>query len=232
MQLPPGQRAVRGLPRFGIDRARPAPRVPEDLVIEVTGELTRRVALTPADLLDLPRREVVADLHCVAGWSAVGLHWEGVAFADLYRMLVEPALAPAARIGYLVFVGVDGYRSIVAVEDAFVEGVLVADRLDGEPLTAEHGAPVRLVSPDQYGFVGTKHLCRIELYRSEPTAFYHPRRRLQRALRLVRPHRRARVWREERHRYLPSWLVRRVYRLLIALPAAPFDAGPVHQRPG
>jgi len=145
---------------------------------------------------------------------------------------VEPALAAGARVSYLVFVGADGYRSIVAVEDALAEDVLLADRIDGRPLTAEHGAPVRLVSPDQYGFVSTKHLCRIELYRFEPTAFYHPRRRLQRALRLVRPHRRARVWREERHRYLPSWLVRRVYRLLVALPAAPLDAGPVDQRRG
>ena len=231
MQLPPGQRAVRGLPRFGIDRTRPAPRVPEDLVIEVTGPLTRRVALTPADLVDLPRREVVTDLHCVAGWSAVGLRWEGVAFVDLYRLLVEPALAAGARVGYLVFVGADGYRSIVAVQDALVEDVLLADRLDGQPLTAEHGAPVRLVSPDQYGFVSTKHLCRVELYRSEPAAFYHSGRRSQRALRLVRPHRRARVWREERHRYLPSWLVRRVYRLLVALPAPPLAHGAQDQRP-
>jgi DMSO/TMAO reductase YedYZ molybdopterin-dependent catalytic subunit len=99
--------------------------------------------------------------------------------------------------------------------------VLVADRLNGRALTADHGAPARLVSPDQYGFISTKHLCRIELYRSEPAGFYHPTKSVQRALRTVRPHRRARAWHEERHRYLPSWLARRVYRLLVKLPAPP-----------
>jgi DMSO/TMAO reductase YedYZ molybdopterin-dependent catalytic subunit len=191
------------------------------MVIEVVGELSRRVALAPAELSALPRREVLAALHCVAGWSAVGLRWEGVAFSELYRLLVEPALVPGARVGYIVFVGLDRYRSIVTLEDALGDDVLVADRLDGQPLTGDHGAPVRLVSPGQYGFVSTKHLCRIELYRSEPAGFYHPTTSINRALRTVRPHRRARVGYEERHRYLPSWLARPVYQRLVKLPAPP-----------
>jgi DMSO/TMAO reductase YedYZ molybdopterin-dependent catalytic subunit len=193
------------------------------MTIDFAGPLTRRVSLAPGDLDELPRREVVADLHCVAGWSAVGLRWEGVAFADVYRLIVEPALLEGALVRYVVFIGLDGYRSIVALADALGENVLFADHLDGDVLTGDHGAPVRLVSPDQYGFISTKHLCRIELYRSEPTGFYHPTRSVQRALRTVRPHRRARVAHEERHRYLPPWLVRRVYRLLVPLPAAPVD---------
>lgn len=225
-QLPPGQRAVQGFPRFGVDLEHPPPAAPAEMVVEVVGELTRRVAVEPADLAGLPRRAATAEFHCVAGWSALDLHWEGVAFADLYRLVVEPALAPGARVRYVVFVGLDGYRSIVALEDALGEEVLVADRLDGRPLTPEHGAPVRLVSPRQYGFVSTKHLCRVELYRSEPVAFYHPTRAVQRGLRAVRPHPRARVWHEERHRYVPSWLVRRIYRLAVALPAEPLSARP------
>jgi len=220
-KLPPGQRAVRGFPRFGADLSHPPPDVPEGMTIDVVGDLAVRVSLAPAELADLPRREVTAALHCVAGWSAVGLRWAGVSFQDLHRLVIEPALVEAARVRYVVFVGVDGYRSIIMLEDALADDVLLADHLDGRPLTAEHGAPVRLVSPGQYGFVSTKHLCRIELYRSEPTGFYHPTRSVQRALRIVRPHRRARVWQEERHRYVPSWLIRRIYRLLVKLPTPP-----------
>ena len=219
--LPPGQRAVRGFPRFGVDVSHPPPEAPAGLTITVQGDLTRQVALTPAELADLPRRALTADFHCVAGWSALGVRWEGVAFADVHRLLVEPALAEGARVRYVVFVGLDGYRSIATLEDALAADVLLADRLDGEPLPPEHGAPVRLVSPAQYGFISTKHLWRIELHRSEPVAFYHPTPSVQRALRTVRPHRRARVWHEERHRYVPSWLVRRVYRALVRLPAPP-----------
>ena len=225
MVLPPGQRAVQGFPRFGVELEKPPPQAPTDMVIEVTGELTERVCLRPADLTDLPRRRVDTALHCVAGWSAVRLGWGGVAFADLYRLSIEPTLVEGARVRYLVFVGLDGYRSIVAVEDALADGVLIADQLDGQPLTPEHGAPVRLVSPDQYGFVSTKYLCRIELHPSEPVNLYHPRKSIQRALRTVRPHRRARVWREERHRYVPSWLIRPIYRRLVPLPAKPLGDG-------
>jgi DMSO/TMAO reductase YedYZ molybdopterin-dependent catalytic subunit len=226
VRLPPGQRAVRGFPRFGVDLSHPPPGAPAGWGIEVAGELTRRVSLGPDELAHLPRREVVADLHCVAGWSAVGLRWEGVPFSEVYHAVVEPALAERARVTYVVFVGLDAYRSIVTLEDALGDDVLLADRLDGEPLTADHGAPVRLVSPSQYGFISTKHLCRIEVYRSEPTGFYHPTRSVQRALRTVRPHRRARVAYEERHRHLPAFLVRRVYRLLVPLPAPPLDPSP------
>ena len=223
MVLPPGQRAVQGFPRFGAELDRPPPVPPTDMTIEISGELARHVSLRPEDLADLPRRRVDTALHCVAGWSAVGLGWDGVPFAELYRLVIEPALVDGARVRYLVFVGLDGYRSIVAVEDALADGVLIADRLDGQPLSPEHGAPVRLVSPDQYGFVSTKHLCRIELHPSEPVNLYHSRKSIQRALRTVRPHRRARVWREERHRYVPSWLIRPIYRRLVRLPARPLE---------
>jgi DMSO/TMAO reductase YedYZ molybdopterin-dependent catalytic subunit len=163
--------------------------------------------------------EIEADLHCVAGWSAVGLRWAGVAFRDVYEQLVAPALGAGTRVAFVVFRGADSYRSIVTLEDALAADVLLADHLDGAPLSPEHGAPVRLVSPAQYGFVSTKHLCRIELHATEPPAIFHSHPSVQRALRTVRPHPRARVWQEERHRYLPSWLVRPVYRRLVALPA-------------
>ena len=218
-RLPPGQRAVEGFPRFGVDTRRPPPSVATGSVIQVTGEIGHPVTLDAAILEGVPRLDVNADLHCVAGWSAVGLAWEGWAFRDIYDLLIRPALAEDAVVAFFVFVGADGYRSIVAFEDAVAENVLLADRLDGQPLSREHGAPVRLVSPDQYGFISTKHVCRIELYVAEPPAFFHPTRSIQRALRTVRPHPRARVWREERHRYVPSWIIRPIYHRLVSLPA-------------
>jgi DMSO/TMAO reductase YedYZ molybdopterin-dependent catalytic subunit len=151
----------------------------------------------------------------VAGWSATDLHWEGVAFETFYRLIIEPALQPDTSVTHLAFGGLDGYRSFVSIEDALADDVLIADRLNGHPLDGDHGAPVRLVSPSQYGFISTKHLCRIELHGSEPTEKYHPSPIVQFGLQLVKPHRRARVWHEERHRYLPARVVRPVYRHVI-----------------
>lgn len=213
--LPPGQRAIKGFPRFGTHFQRPAPRVPVDPAIELDGAIVRSFSLPLTELTALPRRELTADFHCVAGWSATSLRWEGVPFGAFYGRIIEPALQPNARITHVVFEGLDGYRSIVLVEDALADEVLIAERLDGQPLDSDHGAPIRLVSPNQYGFISTKHLCRIELHTSEPTTNYHDSEVIQLGLSLVKPHPRARVWQEERHRYLPARTARPIYRLLI-----------------
>jgi DMSO/TMAO reductase YedYZ molybdopterin-dependent catalytic subunit len=210
MTLPPGQQLVGGFPRFGTQLGRPPPAVPIDPVIKIGGAVTAPFSLPLAELATLARREVTVDFHCVAGWSATDLHWEGVAFETLYRAILEPSVQPGTSVTHIVFGGLDGFRSVVSVEDALAGDLLIAERLDGRPLDGDHGAPVRLVSPNQYGFISTKHLCRIELHTAEPTRVY-----ASPALRLLAPHSRARVWNEERHRYLPAWSLRHVYRLLI-----------------
>ena len=207
MTLPPGQRAVDGFPRFGTHLHRPPPPVPTDPVIEISGALAEPFTLSVTGLAKLPRKELGADFHCVAGWSATGLLWEGVTFETLYREQVEPLVDSDASVSHVVFEGLDGYRSVVLLEDALADDVLIADRLDGRPLDSDHGAPARLVSPGQYGFVSTKHLCRIEFHTSAPP---DPDRWSPLAA-----HHRARVWQEERHRYLPGRGVRPVYRALI-----------------
>lgn len=215
MTLPPGQRALEGFPRFGTHFGQRAPAVPADPTIEIAGAVTELFAVPLPRLQDLPRRELTADFHCVAGWSATSLRWEGVPFAAFYRSIVEPSLDPGAAVTHVVFGGLDGYRSIATIADVLADDVLIAEHLDGRPLNGDHGAPVRLVSPSQYGFISTKHLCRIEVHTTEPAARYHPSPLTQLGLQLVKPHERARVWHEERHRYLPAWALRPLYRRLI-----------------
>ncbi|PVZ09490.1 molybdopterin-dependent oxidoreductase [Actinomycetospora cinnamomea] len=209
LRLPPGQRPVTGFPRFGAHLHHPPPPIPEDHAIEVGGAVTASFAVPLAELARLPRRELTADFHCVAGWSALDLRWEGVAFATFYREVIEPAVDPSARVTHLVFEGLDGYRSLATIEDAMGDDVLIAENLDGRPLDGDHGAPARLVSPRQYGYVCTKHLHRIEVRTSAPTD--RPRSLPDR---LLEEHPRARVWEEERHGSLPGRLVRPIYRVL------------------
>jgi DMSO/TMAO reductase YedYZ molybdopterin-dependent catalytic subunit len=211
MTLPPGQRAVDGFPRFGTHLHRPPPAVPAEPVIEIGGGgAAEPVAVPLAELGTLPRRELTADFHCVAGWSATGLHWEGVAFATFHERFIEPVVPPGVEVTHLVFTGLDGHRSVALVEDVLAEDVLIAEHLNGRPLDGDHGAPVRLVSPGQYGFVSTKHLCRIELHAGEPADV-----NANPVDRMLAAHPRARVWQEERHRHLPGRVLRLPYRLLI-----------------
>lgn len=216
--LPPGQRRLDGFPRFGTHLHRPPPHVPDQPVITVGGAVRDTVTVPLGDLGTLPRRELTADFHCVAGWSATGLQWEGVAFETLYRLVVAPALRPGTTVTHLVFGGLDGFESLMSIEDALDPKVLVADRLGGRPLDADHGAPARLVSPDQYGYVSTKHLCRIDVHTRAPRRALgaaHPVSRLVLRGPLVLRHPRARVWQEERHPHLPARLVRPLYRFTV-----------------
>ena len=139
------------------------------------------------------------------------LCWEGVSFETFYRSIIAPALPPDTVVTHVVFGGLDGYRSVVTIEDALADGVLIAERLHGRPLDGDHGAPARLVSPAQYGYVSTKHLCRVEVHTTEPKDAHASPISL-----LFKSHPRARVWEEERHGYFPARLVRPVYRALKA----------------
>ena len=218
MELPPGQRPVAGFPRFGTHFQRRPPRVPDDPAIEIVGAVTEERVVRVADLLTMPRVRRAADFHCVAGWSATDLRWEGVDFATFYRSVVEPSLAAGADVTHLVFGGLDGFESAVTLEDALGDDVLIADHLDGLPLDGDHGAPARLVSPSQYGYMSTKHLCRIEV-RTEPPrldqlgAASRAARWGLRSLVFGR-HPRARVWAEERIPVVPPKLLRPLYRLI------------------
>ena len=217
MTLPPGQREREGFPRFGTHLGRPAPAVPADPALEIDGAGVEPVALPLAGLARLPRRELTADFHCVAGWSATGLRWEGVAFQAFYRAMIEPALDPDTPVTHVVFAALDGYGSVDALEDALAADVLVAAQLGGRPLGCDHGAPARLVSPRQYGYISVKHLCRIELRSGAPSAILaaHPVSRGVLHGPCMDRHPRARVWEEERHASMPPRLLRPFYRLTI-----------------
>src|SRR5881397_998975 len=100
--LPPGQHPVARFPRFGAHLGQPPPAVPRDHAIEVAGAVADPLVLPQMALASLPRREIIADLHCVAGWSATGLRWGGVAFSDLYRTLIEPSVRSGTTITHVV----------------------------------------------------------------------------------------------------------------------------------
>ncbi len=210
--LPPGQRADEAFPRFGV-RPLPLPAVPGTPRLRITGgrrtggrrtgNLDAPGEIGPEDLALLPRREQVSDLHCVTTWTKRGLCWQGWSLRDLYEQLLVPRFRPR-EVRFLVLYGLDGYRTTLDLEDALADGVLVADALDGEPLSSLHGAPLRVVSPGQYAYKSLKHLSGIALRTERP-----------RPLPLGLEHPRARVEREERHARLPAWLVRLPYRALV-----------------
>jgi DMSO/TMAO reductase YedYZ molybdopterin-dependent catalytic subunit len=197
--LPPGQRLLTDMPRF-TDRPRlPPPRMPAEPRLEISHAGAPLAVLTGADLEALGPHDFRADFHCVTGWSVTGLTWRGV---PLREVLASVGIAdPPAP--YLVASTGDRRRAGYLWEDAVADDVVLATHLDGEPLDDRHGAPLRLVSPGQYGYKSVKHLTALDFRVDQPAA-------------MSKEHLRARVAFEERHPVLPSWAVRRPHRLLIA----------------
>jgi len=107
----------------------------------------------------------------------------------------------------VLFRSQDGFRSILPLSDLLADDVILADRLDGEPLSAKHGAPLRLITPAHYGYKSAKHLTAIEFWPDE-RKFKPPMFRFM-------SHPRARVEFEERGLWFPGWFLRYLYRPLI-----------------
>lgn len=202
--LPPGQVAT-ALRRFGLPQfARVHPKPPACPVVTVTGTVARPTQIPLADLIHPHRRRAQsADLHCVTTWSARDLSWEGVPFRSIHEALAAE-IGVSEVVTWVTFVGLDGYRACMHLDDALADDVLLADRLGGASLSVEHGAPVRLVAPAHYGYKSVKHVCAIEYRRN-----YDPGSARWAA------HPRGRVAHEERSRYLPGPLWRPIWRLLL-----------------
>jgi DMSO/TMAO reductase YedYZ molybdopterin-dependent catalytic subunit len=197
--LPPGQRGRRDFPRFGKSIVGPPP-VPDDPILAVTGGVENELRIPLAELIRaLPRVEQVADFHCVATWSATDLRWSGVSFRHFWEQVVVPRCRPVDGAVAVIARGADGVHAVIDLRDALGDDVMLADRLDGGPLDGLHGAPLRFVSPGQYGYKNIKHVVELEVTRTFPNPGL-----------VLGEHRRARVALEERD----PWMNARPYRLI------------------
>jgi DMSO/TMAO reductase YedYZ molybdopterin-dependent catalytic subunit len=162
--LPPGQHRLHELPRFG-PRAFTAASVavPTDFRLRIDGAVSAPLELTLADLQTLPEVKQTSDMHCVATWSAVGIRWGGRRFVDVWRDLLVPRSEPDPGVLFIRATGLDGYRTNILLSEALRDDVLLADQLGGEQLPLAHGAPLRFLLPQLYGYKSMKHLCRLEL---------------------------------------------------------------------
>lgn len=220
MNIPPGQIPRNDFPRFGLPPyATRFPKRPRDRSIVVKVPETEPIIVDIAASA-LSRVSLQADFHCVTTWSYFGVEWGGVRFSDFYHEIIEPLLTEEASISGAVLFAQDGYRTTLLIEDLLGSDVLLADEIDGKPLSIEHGAPVRLVAPEHYGYKNIKHLKRIDFHADIPT--------IKRGIRAFLDHPRARVSKEERGRWISGSILRYVYRPLIRSTVRRFEAAMRH----
>jgi len=149
--LPPNQRAIKRLLRWGKDHPTIGVPVPEiDLqtwVLVVEGEVKHPLKLNWNNILKLPKVESMSDFHCVEGWSVLNCRWEGIQFKHIVDLV-----KPKENAKFVSFDCADGYSTSLSLEELLEEGVLLAYKLDGNFLEEGLGAPLRLVVPNKYAY--------------------------------------------------------------------------------
>ncbi len=182
-RLPPGQYIPRGWPVLHYGRVPAFDPVTWDLHVfgAVAGQERR---LSWSDVEALPREEITADFHCVTKFSLLDSTWTGIAVQTLLD------LAPPGPTATHVMVWAEyGYSSNLRLDDVR-QGLLVTHR-NGEPLTAEHGFPLRLVVPHLYAWKGPKWVRGLEYLTEDRRGFWEERGY----------HNLGDPWREQRYSY-------------------------------
>ena len=161
-RLPPGQYLTEKWP---VLHAGSIPDV--DLAtwtFRVWGEVEAPLELTWEQFNELPRASNTQDIHCVTRWSRFDTQFEGVHWRE-----VEKLVRPKPSAQFAIAHAEHDFTANVPISSLRDENALLATHADGEPLTEEHGAPLRLVIPGKYFWKSAKWLRGIEL-----TAFDRP----------------------------------------------------------
>ncbi|HZE33929.1 MAG TPA: molybdopterin-dependent oxidoreductase [Actinoallomurus sp.] len=169
-QLPPGQYVPQGWPTLHYG---PVPKFrPERWDLRVQGATAsgEEGRWNWAEWDAMPRDQVMADFHCVTKFTITGVHWEGVLATTLARLI-----PPAPDATHVMVWAEYGYSANLRMSDFLAETTLLATHRDGERLTMEHGAPVRMVVPHLYAWKSVKWVRAIEYLVADRRGFWEER---------------------------------------------------------
>ena len=164
-RLPPGQYLTEKWP---VLHAGTVPKV--DLAtwdFRVWGEVDNPIRLSWEQLKELPSTEVTVDIHCVTRWSRFDTSFRGVHWRDLAALV-----QPRSSAGFVVAHAEQGFTSNLPLEAVGADDALIAYEADGEPLTPDHGWPLRLMVPSRYFWKSAKWLRGLELLDHDQPGFW------------------------------------------------------------
>jgi DMSO/TMAO reductase YedYZ molybdopterin-dependent catalytic subunit len=175
-RLPPGQSLTQKFPVLHYGSVPTFDQLTWDF--KIFGEVEKPLTLTWEQFMELPRRQLKMDIHCVTRWSKFDTVWEGVALRDLIDGGMIK-LNSASR--YVIEYAEHGFTTNVPLSIALADNFLLATHLDGETITPEHGYPVRAVVgaipgrddlTDVYFWKGAKWLRGLEFSSTDQPGFW------------------------------------------------------------
>ena len=182
-RLPPVQHITNGFPV--LDLGVKPQFDPATWRFKVEGEVEDPLDLNWTEFQALPHAQQISDFHCVTTWSKYDVDWDGVKFVDIAALAL-----PTAAARYVIAHGFDDYTTNIPLADCLDDDVILADRLDGQPLPLQHGGPMRLVVPALYAWKSAKFLHKLVFVAADETGFWEERGY----------HDRGDPWQEQRYR--------------------------------
>jgi DMSO/TMAO reductase YedYZ molybdopterin-dependent catalytic subunit len=190
-RLPPGQAVTL---KFPVLHMGPVPAFDEATWdFRVSGAVEREVCLSWDALNQLPRTRITMDVHCVTRWSKFDTTWEGFSLATLIEAgLIQPAKDAAYVLQRCEY----GFTTNLPLAVALQPNFLLATHFEGQPLTPEHGYPLRGVigampggeHGSRYLWKGGKWLRGLEFLAHDRLGYWE----------LIGYHNQADVWRQQR----------------------------------
>jgi DMSO/TMAO reductase YedYZ molybdopterin-dependent catalytic subunit len=173
-KLPPGQRPIKNLLRWGIDHpgiSRSNPKIDlQTYTLEISGEIEKPIRLNWKEILELPKTQSLSDFHCVEGWSVLDCKWEGIRFNTIVELV-----KPRTTAKCVTFECADGYKTSLSLEELSGEDVLLAYRLNEKPLEEGTGFPLRLVVPNKYAYKSALWVTKIKFAAEKELGFWEKR---------------------------------------------------------
>ena len=136
--------------------------------LEIGGLVDKPMTLSYDELRALPRTSQIRNFHCVTGWSVSNVHWTGVRLSDLLDRVAPQFSAQGVQFTSAEIPYVDS----LTLQQAKLPDVMLAYEMNGKPLPREHGAPVRLVIPEMYGYKNVKWVSRIDLVKQPQDGYW------------------------------------------------------------
>lgn len=143
----------------------------------LSGLIEDGASFTWEEFQALPRTRVFADMHCVTRWSRLGNTWEGVSTREIMKhVTLKPeakfVLVSAYDKGFSFRGGAADWSTNMPLEYFLHEDCLFADTHDGEPISLEHGGPLRLVIPKLYAWKSAKWVKGVEFRADDTPGFW------------------------------------------------------------